>query len=224
MPKATLERIPEAKRKRIFEIAAAEFARKGFHGANVGTVAQAAGIAKGAIYLYFESKLDLYCETLRDGSEILSALLQEVEAEGGSVLTRLRGLYARAGVAMAEYPDRMRMYCDLCTGSDPELVAIAGEIEAGSAEFCRRLVTEGQARGEVRTDMPVALLAILLDDFFVNFFAAHVCGYQANRLRAFWPEAADPVIELGKYVDGILAFLTAGLAPPAGDATHPGGA
>ena len=215
MPKATLTRIPEAKRARIFEIAAAEFARKGFHGANVADMAQRAGIAKGAIYLYFESKLDLYRETLRDGAEVLAGVLEEVAAAGGTVEAQLRGVYTRATEAMGRYPDRMRMYCDLYTGSDPELVAIAPEIEAASATFYRRLVAEGQASGEVRADLPVPLLALLLDDLFVNYFAAHVCGYQASRLRTFWPEVPDPVAELARHVEGMLAFLTAGLAPPA---------
>lgn len=43
-------------RQRLLEAAAAEFARKGYNGANINRISRAAGFAKGTIYNYFPSK------------------------------------------------------------------------------------------------------------------------------------------------------------------------
>jgi AcrR family transcriptional regulator len=43
-------------RRRLLDAATAEFAREGYHGANINRISQAAGFAKGTIYNYFPSK------------------------------------------------------------------------------------------------------------------------------------------------------------------------
>jgi TetR/AcrR family fatty acid metabolism transcriptional regulator len=56
-------------RKRILEAAHEVFFRDGFMAANLDDVAQRAGVAKGTLYRYFESKAELYVAVLaRDGA------------------------------------------------------------------------------------------------------------------------------------------------------------
>ena len=43
-------------RRLLLDAATAEFAREGYHGANINRISQAAGFAKGTIYNYFPSK------------------------------------------------------------------------------------------------------------------------------------------------------------------------
>ena len=49
------------------------FARHGYGAATVDEIADAAGVAKGTVYLYFPSKRDLFLATLREGVEALHA-------------------------------------------------------------------------------------------------------------------------------------------------------
>lgn len=51
-------------RNRILDAARKLFLEKGFEAANLDDVAQRAGVAKGTIYRYFESKAELYVEVL----------------------------------------------------------------------------------------------------------------------------------------------------------------
>ncbi len=51
-------------RKRILEAARKLFLERGFEAANLDEVAQRAGVAKGTIYRYFDSKAELYVEVL----------------------------------------------------------------------------------------------------------------------------------------------------------------
>jgi AcrR family transcriptional regulator len=51
----------------ILEAARKLFARKGFQNTTMDEIAEAAGVAKGTVYLYFQSKRDVYLEALRCG-------------------------------------------------------------------------------------------------------------------------------------------------------------
>jgi TetR/AcrR family transcriptional regulator len=59
-------------RERLFAAAAAEFAARGFAGANVDRIARAARLNKAMIYYHFTSKAALYREILRDMFEAVA--------------------------------------------------------------------------------------------------------------------------------------------------------
>ena len=67
MPKIVTETERQQKRRAILDAAAAEIARCGYDRANINTIAERAGIGRGTIYLYFDSK-----------DEILDALLDTI--------------------------------------------------------------------------------------------------------------------------------------------------
>lgn len=84
-------------RERVLEGAAAVFARRGYDGASMAALAEAAGVSSGAIYSHFGSKAELFVATLRShGSVELEALL----ALGPTGADALRTITER-GVALA---------------------------------------------------------------------------------------------------------------------------
>ena len=76
MPRERLtpEKRREQTRAYLLEAAAEVFARRGFHGASLDEVADAAGFSKGAVYSNFKSKEDLFLALVRQRQE---AMLQE---------------------------------------------------------------------------------------------------------------------------------------------------
>lgn len=60
MPKRTFFNLPEEKRSRIIDCAVEEFYQNGYRQASITRIVEAAGIAKGSFYQYFEDKADLY--------------------------------------------------------------------------------------------------------------------------------------------------------------------
>ena len=81
-----------AKRRQIMDGARAVFLSQGFDAASMGEIARAAGVSKGTLYVYFESKEDLFqaiaqqqCLAQAEGLFDLGAEGDDVEA----VLTRL---------------------------------------------------------------------------------------------------------------------------------------
>ncbi len=67
MGKSKEEVLAEFRSTEILEAARKVFAGKGFHDATIDDVAEAAGLAKGTVYLYYRSKRDLYWAALKDG-------------------------------------------------------------------------------------------------------------------------------------------------------------
>jgi TetR/AcrR family transcriptional regulator len=66
-----------ASRRRVVTAAAAEFAARGFAGANVDRIARAARVNKAMIYYHFTSKAALYREILRDMFEAVALRVEE---------------------------------------------------------------------------------------------------------------------------------------------------
>ena len=81
-----------AKRRQILDGARAVFLSQGFDAASMGEIARAAGVSKGTLYVYFESKEDLFeaivhqqCEVQAEGLFDLTSDQEDVE----TTLTRL---------------------------------------------------------------------------------------------------------------------------------------
>ena len=90
-----------ASRDRLFAAAAAEFAARGYAGANMERVARAARLNKAMIYYHFKSKAALYREILRDMFGAVRARVAAVAASGASPEEKVRA-YVAAIVHEAE--------------------------------------------------------------------------------------------------------------------------
>jgi TetR/AcrR family transcriptional regulator len=90
-----------ASRDRVFAAAAAEFAARGYAGANVDRIARAARLNKAMIYYHFKSKGDLYREILSDMFQAVRAGVVEVASSKASPDAKIRG-YIDAIAAAAE--------------------------------------------------------------------------------------------------------------------------
>ena len=67
----------EASRRRILDSARQVFFREGFESANLDEVASLAGVAKGTIYRYFESKAELYVAVLVHNADSFVERMQQ---------------------------------------------------------------------------------------------------------------------------------------------------
>jgi len=77
MTRLTREQRRQQTRARLLDAAGQVFARRGFHGATVDEVADAAGYTKGAVYSNFATKDELFLALL---DQRLAAQLEQVEA------------------------------------------------------------------------------------------------------------------------------------------------
>jgi AcrR family transcriptional regulator len=80
----------ERSQRRILEAAKEVFFRDGFMAANLDEIAEKAGVAKGTLYRYFDSKAELYVAILSHNGDIFEAKLRDVLSPELSPLERLR--------------------------------------------------------------------------------------------------------------------------------------
>jgi AcrR family transcriptional regulator len=77
-------------RQRILDAAREVFFRDGFMAANLDEVAQKAGVAKGTLYRYFDSKAELYVAVLAHNGEIFKQRMREAVSGEASAADRVR--------------------------------------------------------------------------------------------------------------------------------------
>lgn len=120
---ASRPRLTGAQRQQsIVEAATEVFARRGYEGARIEEIADAAGVSKALIYEHFPGKRELYSQILSAGSkEWLERVLEAIGTAKGSVEMMERGFGAYLDF-VAENPNRVRVIEQEV--SDPEIVTL----------------------------------------------------------------------------------------------------
>ncbi len=193
------------KHELILEAAIRVFAEKGFHGARISDVADAAGVADGTIYLYFKNKDDLLLSIFEEKMVELTGGLRDALAEGNTALEKIE--------RFARYHFRMVQ--------DHRAVAEVLQIELRlSNKFLKEyrpeklwdylgifaaLVREGQDEGTIRRD---------IDPFMAMwaFFGA------MDEMAMQWVLAKHRTFSLDAAADTVVGIFIRGLAaqPPGG--------
>lgn len=149
----------EARPAEIVSAALSVFAEKGFAAARLDEIAARAGVSKGAVYLYFETKEDLFravvAQALAPNIEAIEAAVLAYQGDFASLVRLFTGNIAQlsqrlplGGVAKMiigesrNFPELARIWHDA-------LVARALGVFSGAVE-------RAQARGEVRPGDPRA--------------------------------------------------------------------
>lgn len=92
--KTKQEVIAQIRSHEILEAARRIFASKGFAEATMDDIAEAAGLAKGTLYLYFPSKRDIYLKAMEEGILALEESTREVMETATGIEARLRAFIA----------------------------------------------------------------------------------------------------------------------------------
>jgi AcrR family transcriptional regulator len=81
---------PEVRRERLVEAATQVFAERGYEGARVEQIADAADVSPGLLYRHFEGKQELYTEILQLANRELMAHLTQAAAPNLRTVERVR--------------------------------------------------------------------------------------------------------------------------------------
>ena len=97
-------------RRRILEAARDVFFRDGFMRANLDEMAEKAGVAKGTLYRYFESKADLYVAVLTNNYEIFQRQMEKAGEVGDTALDRMRSIATFYFAHWLDHPDYFQIF------------------------------------------------------------------------------------------------------------------
>jgi AcrR family transcriptional regulator len=195
----------EEKRRLILAAAVRVFARKGYHTCRVSDIAEEAGIAHGLLYHYFASKEQLLECVFRETWRELLAAVRDVEESGEPAREQLRQVAAILLRSWRRDPDLVRVLVREVARS-PQLARQVDEI--GQAfEAIERIVTRGQAEGELRGDVD----ALLASWIFYGAIEEILTGWVLGRL----PDGDEDVARAERTVVEVIAGGLALGAPAA---------
>jgi len=169
----------DARAPEILEAALACFAQKGFAGTRMDDIAARAGITKGTIYLYFDSKEAVFKALARQSiGERMTDILAQVNASDGKAADLLRMVIGAMG-HFARTSDRVVLPHVLLAeaGNFPELAAFWRReiIDRGLALF-ETIIRRGIKQGEFRAVDPGHAARLCAAPFLVMVFWRTIFG------------------------------------------------
>lgn len=182
-------------RQRLLEAAAAEFAAKGLDGARIDDISLAAGLAKGTIYNYFDSKQHVFREVVAQWSERIEASRADV-AEDAPVRDQLLSVLEADMRVTGELEEFARVAFREVLRADPAEAAELLPAWDPVDEAVVHIMERGQAAGEIREDRTAEELA--------RVFATLVTGQLFEHwLPGSSVELAEiPELVVDYYLDG----------------------
>ena len=220
MPKAFTEREREYIRERLLEEGYQRFSAYGLRKTNVGELAQAAGISKGAFYIFYPSKESLFMDVMERVEErFRQELLAAIELPGASPRARLFAVLKKAFSLMKTLP-----ILQFLTGSDYDLLVRrvpAEQIQehltndrtfiAALVDRCRQAGISIQAPVEEISGLLYSLVLVVLHegdlgpdivsgsfDILLELVAAFLLGEVELQVQAPADTGAQPVERVSK--------------------------
>ncbi len=147
----------EDKRRRIIDAAVEVFAQKGFFGAKVAEIAEAAGVADGTIYLYFKSKDDLLISLFEEKmAEIIRRLVDLLGNSQDPELNMRRYIVEHLRLA-AEQPSLMQVLTVELRQSARFIKEYTPKAFGRYLAVLGNVLEEGQRRGVFRKELDPAV-------------------------------------------------------------------
>lgn len=165
-------------RTRVFEAAVAEIGKSGLAGADVATIAMAAGVARGTFYFHFPTKEHVLVELERAEEVKIVAKLDAPTADPDlmSVLKLLvrQVLAAERRLGPVVFRDMLGLHFSPARPVEDELG------EHPLAEFVIGVIGQAQVAGRVPQDASAGELGVI---FLTGLFALLATGIPASRAR-----------------------------------------
>jgi AcrR family transcriptional regulator len=143
--------VSEFRSAEILEAARRVFARSGFEGATVERIAEAAGVAKGTVYLYFPSKREIYLAALRQGMERLIGEMRRNMDAVPAPAAKLRA-FVETRVRYAEQNrDLVKIYHSEFGNVGPaHLDKVCRSLFLEQVKMLEQVIAEAAAAGQIR--------------------------------------------------------------------------
>jgi AcrR family transcriptional regulator len=199
------QRRPEARPEEILDAALSVFGESGFARAKIDDVARVAGVSKGTVYLYFDSKESLFREMVR--AKVVASLAEAeafVRTFDGSARALLVELIRRMYTRVRR--DQMMQLARMVQGELPHFPELArfyfDEVILRARRLIEQVLERGVASGEFRPGAS-GFAARGLSSLLVHT-AQVQCFFQRFDPQALTEEqAVEGLIDL--YLHGVLA-------------------
>jgi AcrR family transcriptional regulator len=211
MREASAKRWERRKDDRPRELVAAAlqlFSERGFAATRLDDVAAAAGVSKGTVYLYFESKERLFEAVVREAVlpnlDRAEALLRAYQGTTPDLIRGLVGLFR----PLLETPVTGVIKLILAeSGNFPQLARLYADLVVRRGlGMLRSVIERGVTRGEFRPVDPAATAPLLIAPFILLAVWKHSFGAHTDL-------SLDPAAVLEAHLETVLRGLAARPSP-----------
>lgn len=216
-------RAPErqrARQERIVAVAMGHFATRGYEAARIEEIASEAGVSKGAVFGYFETKAGLFLAAYQAAARSFPAYLDappEVCAQGFFAILRY-WIDATPHLIHEDWiPYRVTLIGNYCAGLQlrREITQfLAREDPYGTQGFVR----SGIARGEIRQDIDPRMIVSMVDWLMDRVQDAMVTEELDPGLFGYATQSAE---QRDLRVNEFIELLRSAVAAPGGPAARP---
>lgn len=165
MPRPRFQKLDASRQRALLDAAAHELATKGYEGASMNAILEAAGFSKGSFYYYFDDKADLVAEVLLEAyAPVLAVIEEPTPGTIDEFWDEVHRLQRRSLDVMEASPRTFQLITR--TGSalltEPALAQRLMPMIVEARQKVRAVWLRGQQLGAVRDDLSVdALMAMV---------------------------------------------------------------
>lgn len=194
--------VSEERKAQIYQAALACFSRKGYHQTTMDDIVAESGLSKGTLYWYFKSKKELFLSLFQELMEQYGQAIESVVTGEAGATEKLRaGLaFIRAGFEEIISFFGVIMEAWTLTRHDEDVERLTRKIYEPYVDTLTRIVQEGVASGEFRTDSPraTALVILTLFDGIMMALGTGLWTHDRNEVM----DAAEELVLHGLGADG----------------------
>ncbi len=174
---------------RILAVAETLFGEQGFDAVSMSAIAVRANVSKANIFHHFSSKNELYHAVLEKACKESRARIDMLEQAGGSFIERLAQYAALHLEGILQHSHLTRLILRDVLENGPERgQELAEQVFGRNFAKLVEIIGQGQARGELRSNVDPAMVAVML-------IAANVYFFEARDMLRYFPAvdfAEDP--------------------------------
>lgn len=172
------EKKKERNRAAILNAALKLFTRKGYENTSIDELARAAGLGKGTIYTYFQSKSEIFLAFCEEQLEGVYRKLEEKPVGESSLLDQLLMLFMEEFRFISRNKEFGRIFMRETVFPKELTVERSGELDNKYIELMVPMFKQAQKRSELRTDLEL----ILVTGHFYALYIMTVSGWYMGRL------------------------------------------
>lgn len=157
------------KEVRIIKAATHVFSATGFYKAKISDIAVKAGIGKGTVYEYFDSKDDLFKRSLKYCMDEYLMEIEEIYKSPGNPLEKLRHIMMVNLEFLNNNINLIGLIHEVAGNGDFEVMKVVAETDRQASDIKKALIEEGIAAGHIRA-CNMDVLICMMDGGITQYF------------------------------------------------------
>lgn len=177
----------EEARSRILNAALAAFSEKGYDQATMEDIAHKLGVSKGALYLYFNSKEELFEKITEERQHNLRETLR-ASLKDGALVEYTKKFFDAVIDQQDKYHISLTFEVISEAARNDALRAILLEDHDKCLRILSEFLHEQQEQGLIRDDVDVHSLSLGISALFNGLLMSRILGIERKQIKGTWME------------------------------------